>query len=211
MTMNDEMMSIRISDILDGTVSEVAEQQNSAEVPRGSCVECEDQQADVFCEQCLDDFCTVCFTHQHRKGTRQKHSIKKLRADPVSTGTKQNVSTPAQNTITAEEFIAGGLSVSLSDQAMSAQIIERSKYIPLRLKYEERKFLRLLEAGLNVSEYTDKVDVVIYGSKSKRIVAQIKELCSILSGLVLAADYKVGQQLFQDRDFEGNREFFQTM
>lgn len=89
--------------------------------------------------------------------------------------------------------------------------LERSKYIPLRLTLEERKYLRLLEAALNVSEYTDKIDILSYGSKSKRIVAQIKELCAILSGLVLAADYKVGQELFQDRDFENNAEFFQEM
>lgn len=33
--------------------------------------------------------------------------------------------------------------------------VERAKYIPLRLALDERKLLRLLEAGLAVSEYTD--------------------------------------------------------
>lgn len=110
--------------------------------------------------------------------------------------------------------------------------VERSKYIPMRLTLGERKYLRLLEAALNVSEYvrrpvpapcgwvvadsyarqTDKVDIIGYGfSKPKRIVQQIRELCAILSGLVLATDYKQGQELFQDRDFKGNEIFFQQL
>lgn len=48
-------------------------------------------------------------------------------------------------------------------------------------------------------------------SKSKRIVHQIRELCAILSGLVLAADYKQGQELFADRDFEANADFYQQI
>lgn len=48
-------------------------------------------------------------------------------------------------------------------------------------------------------------------SKPKRIVQQIRELCAIMSGLVLATDYKQGQELFQDRDFKGNEMFFQQL
>ena len=69
--------------------------------------------------------------------------------------------------------------------------VNRAKYIPVRLTLSERKYLRLLEAALKVSEYTDKIDIIGAAlSKPKRIVAQIRELCAILSGLVLAADYK---------------------
>jgi len=90
--------------------------------------------------------------------------------------------------------------------------VERSQYIPLRLTYGERKYLRLLEAALQVSEYTDKIDTLGFGlSKPKRIVHQIRELCAILSGLVLAADYKQGQELFTDRDFQSNADFYQTI
>ena len=35
--------------------------------------------------------------------------------------------------------------------------VERAKYIPLRLSMAERKKLRLVEACMEVSEYTDKV------------------------------------------------------
>jgi hypothetical protein len=78
--------------------------------------------------------------------------------------------------------------------------VERSKFIPLRLNLAERKYLRLLEAALSVSEYTDKIDTIGFGlSKAKRIVQQIRELCAIMSGLLLSADYKRGQELFTDR------------
>jgi|ERR1700722_2297990 len=88
--------------------------------------------------------------------------------------------------------------------------VERSKFIPMRLTLPERKYLRLLEAALTVSEYTDKIDTLGFGySKAKRIVHQIRELCAIMSGLVLSADYKQGQELFADRDFESNADFYQ--
>jgi len=65
---------------------------------------------------------------------------------------------------------------------------------------------------LQVSEYTDKIDTLGFGlSKAKRIVHQIRELCAILSGLVLAADYKQGQELFTDRDFASNSDFYQKV
>jgi Protein of unknown function (DUF2009) len=90
--------------------------------------------------------------------------------------------------------------------------VERAKYIPVRLTLGERKYLRLLEAALLVSEYTDKIDVIGFGlSKTKRIVHQIRELCAIMSGLLLSADYKMGQELFTDKDFQANEDFYQTV
>ena len=96
--------------------------------------------------------------------------------------------------------------------AVGEWFVERAKYIPLRLTLVERKYLRLLDAALQVSEYTDKIDTLSFGlSKAKRIVHQIRELCAILSGLVLSADYKLGQDLFADRDFQRNADFYQQI
>ena len=86
--------------------------------------------------------------------------------------------------------------------------LERAKYIPLRLDHDERKYLRLLEAALHVSEYTDVVDVYTYKSKTQRISRMIKEICAIMSGLVVASDYRAGQKLIQDREFKDNAKFF---
>lgn len=77
----------------------------------------------------------------------------------------------------------------------SNSFTERAKYIPLRLQLDERKNLRLLEAALSVSEYTDRVDVSSWKSKTSRIHVQIKDICAILSGLMVATDYAKGQKL----------------
>ncbi|KAF8708135.1 hypothetical protein RHS03_03444, partial [Rhizoctonia solani] len=90
-----------------------------------------------------------------------------------------------------------------------SSLAKRAKSIPLRLTLQERKLLRLLESALHVSEYTDRVDILSYNSsRTKRAAAQIRELCSILSGLCLAADYKAGQELFEGRDFAANEAWF---
>lgn len=131
---------------------------------------------------------------------------------------------PATNNGVDNGFIDGGgedgdlsmdetsvtLRASLTDKTSTNSVASRAKYIPLRLSPEERKLLRLVEAALNVSEYTDVVDVLSSRFKSKhRIHAQIRDLCSILTGLAVANDYAQGQKLVADRDFADNEEFFQ--
>ncbi|KAH9927091.1 uncharacterized protein BXZ73DRAFT_49004 [Epithele typhae] len=213
------------------------EEARAENVVQGFCIECEDQPAQLFCETCSDNFCEVCFAAQHRKGSRKRHASKLLsrpqekkakiegnaaggglsNGDEMHTDDSDAEDSDEELERAATEAASSKLEISLSAQPTPGSMVgewfvERAKYIPVRLTLEERKFLRLLEAALNVSEYTDKIDTIGFGlSKAKRIVQQIRELCAILSGLVLSADYKQGQELFQDRDFQSNEDFYQSI
>ena len=55
-----------------------------------------------------------------------------------------------------------------------------------------------------------QVDVLTYGSRAKRIHKQLLDVCAILSGLYVAADYRGGQKLVKDREFVQNEEWFRT-
>ncbi|BDA42942.1 UPF0652 protein [Coccomyxa sp. Obi] len=89
--------------------------------------------------------------------------------------------------------------------------LERSRFIPLRLSADERRLLHLLEAALSVSSYTDKVDILSWRNKTQRVHVQVKDICAILSGLVVAQDYKKGQALVVNRNFADNAEWFQNV
>ncbi|KAF8597472.1 hypothetical protein BDV93DRAFT_610398 [Ceratobasidium sp. AG-I] len=185
----------------------------------GYCIECEDQPANVRCQVCEDDFCDVCFQAQHRKGNRKSHTSRPLHepTDSKPKPTTENGATHDQDEEMTEDDAADETEPTPASSAPAppgptytpASLADRSKHIPLRLTLVERKLLRLLEAALHVSEYTDRVDILSYNStRTKRAAAQIRELCSILSGLCLAADYKEGQELFQGRDFAANEAWF---
>eukprot|EP01054_Gregarina_sp_Poly1_P001534 Gregarina_sp_Poly_1__1533@NODE_1387_length_4237_cov_146_288729_g928_i0_p1_GENE_NODE_1387_length_4237_cov_146_288729_g928_i0NODE_1387_length_4237_cov_146_288729_g928_i0_p1_ORF_typecomplete_len643_score98_41DUF2009/PF09418_10/3_9e03DUF2009/PF09418_10/1_7e66DUF2009/PF09418_10/9e127RNA_pol_Rpc82/PF05645_13/0_039RNA_pol_Rpb6/PF01192_22/0_74RNA_pol_Rpb6/PF01192_22/4_5e03_NODE_1387_length_4237_cov_146_288729_g928_i0501930 len=85
-----------------------------------------------------------------------------------------------------------------------------AKWTPLRLTWAEREIYKLLESTLYISDYTDNIDIYHSGHKNKQIVKQIRQICSILSGLVIARDYEEGQRLLKDRDFRRLAPFFQT-
>lgn len=92
---------------------------------------------------------------------------------------------------------------------ISLEEIERmARVTPLRLSYDERVFLRLLESTLEVSEYTDKVDILHHRSAAKQMAHEIKQIYAVLSGLSIAHQYDVGQRLIKERDFNANADFF---
>eukprot|EP00124_Ichthyophonus_hoferi_P004647 Ihof_evm2s538 gene=Ihof_evmTU2s538 len=188
-----------------------------AQCVKGMCVECGDQPAMVTCEQCTDDFCDVCFQALHRKGQRRRHIPKALpETEQAANITKiPRLDTQPTSYPEAESIQKNGETTQDESKptftSVGEYFVERAKYIPLRLTFEERKYLRLLEAALNVSEYTDKVDIFSHKTRAKRIVEQVKDICAILSGLLVAADYKAGQRLVKDREFAQNAEFFQEV
>ena len=98
------------------------------------------------------------------------------------------------------------------------------------MKEEERSLLHVLEATLQTSDYTDKVDVSRsdygYGSgffgffsswstenpsKKDLIEKSLNQIFSILTGLVLCSNYSNGMELISKEKFAENEIFFQNI
>ena len=87
---------------------------------------------------------------------------------------------------------------------------ERAKYIPLRLSYEERKSLRLVNACISVSDYTNAVDVS-FKNKAKRHHTQLQFIVAFLSGIIAALNYDEGQKVLENRNFAPHQNLLQNM
>ena len=124
---------------------------------------------------------------------------------------EENEASSSNNKSSSSNTLANSFFSSKKVKEVNVDLIERSKHVPLRLSLEQRKVLRLCEAALDVSEYTDKVDVLSWKSKTGRIHEQIRDICAVLSGLAIASDYEVGQKMIKDRSFEDNAEYFATV
>lgn len=90
---------------------------------------------------------------------------------------------------------------------MTDEFIEFVKHVPMRLSSEERRLYKICESVLKISDYTTKIDQ----NYSKRVIDQITELNTILSGIVLCSDYEKGQELMKERNLEENEEFFKKI
>ncbi|CAD7946561.1 unnamed protein product [Amoebophrya sp. A120] len=70
------------------------------------------------------------------------------------------------------------------------ELVKTTKHAPLRMTEAERQVWKILEAALQVSEYTDKIDVLaIRGNKTDTIVEEILELCNGIAGMIVANSY----------------------
>jgi hypothetical protein len=114
----------------------------------------------------------------------------------------------------AEERRAADLQLNMmSDHAEHSSVRvmrERAKYIPLRLTYEERKSLRLVNATINVSDYTTAVDIP-FKNKARRHHVQLQHTVAFMSGLLAATNYDIGQGVLQDRNFTPFEDDIKTM
>ncbi|KAL0479207.1 hypothetical protein AKO1_008039 [Acrasis kona] len=149
------------------------------------CIECEDP-ACMRCEDCGDDFCTMCFRTIHMHGTRRYHKVRQFAE--------------------AKESLS-----SLLVTPTSNLICDRARYIPLRLELAERKSLRLLEGVIKSNAYTDRVDTTNHKNEQKRLFAQMKCIHSILCGLVVGRDYDKGRAITESTNFKVYEKFYRRV
>jgi len=194
----------------------------------------------MYCNQCEEQFCEVCYHNLiHRTGKRKTHTYTLLHPEqPLQTSSSQidlpsaippnqsngNVAAENKDIVDDDEPMTDArLSAELEQGVANPYTTEtslkygkylrdRCRYIPLRLLPHERQLLHLLTAALSVSEYTSRVDILpTHVSRTKRMVVQLKQICAILSGLVVAYDFRLGQEMLVEREFADNAEWFQSV
>lgn len=220
------------------------------------CVECSDVQASVHCLGCDDVFCGLCYQWLHKKGKRKEHNHKPLVNNqqsshqneenlPQKNNNSNNILLPGERDEiklegegTTKHFMESfeqELQERAKQRASAAQGIEmkneleeRVKFIPMRLLEEERKLLRLIEGAMEISEYTDKVDVsnndygfgfmffysnreVAPRNKDDIIKRELDEIFSLLMGLYTSDNFKAGQRMIEEKKFKDNERFFQRV
>ncbi|TID29994.1 hypothetical protein CANINC_001506 [Pichia inconspicua] len=216
-----ETKQYTLSDLLDAGNNDDLEIAAEGEVdigvgelaPEDTCVDCERMPKEIYCEDCDENFCKVCMQFVHRGGKRKNHIFKQLVDDEIKIDDQNDQIVAGEGDEVTDEVKDGMVNDDgkLDSDKILKQIKKKIKFIPMRLSYEERQHLKLLEAALSVSEYTDKVDIISYTSKTKRMISQLKEMCSILAGLVVSSNMKVGQELIVDKDFVNNAEWYKNI
>ncbi|GLE11736.1 hypothetical protein PINS_up024329 [Pythium insidiosum] len=101
----------------------------------------------------------------------------------------------------------------MGDEAVSpacSALRKDAAYIPLRLTEDERALFTLLDASLNVSEYTDKVDCCRTAHQSSASSGAEGGLQHAF-GMMVATDFRKGKRLVLNTKFEENEEFFRRV
>lgn len=187
-----------------------------------NCVDCLQMSKELFCKDCEENFCRVCFQFAHKGGKRKHHKFDELikikKNNEIDKQDKNDTNDEEHEPEKEDEEQDFEEKLKNQDKTLTEKHIEilrkikkNIKFIPMRLTYDERQLLKLLEAALTVSDYTDKVDIISYTSKTKRIITQLKEICSILAGLVVSSNMKVGQKLIENKNFVDNAEWYKMI
>lgn len=93
-------------------------------------------------------------------------------------------------------------------------IEELAKFIPLRLDATERSLLKVLESALDVSEYTDVVDVTfshLKKSKQSRMISALVDTLNITEGLIISTNLGHGEKMFGGKKHDENVPFYATI
>jgi len=117
----------------------------------------------------------------------------------------------------ADEVVGIQTMSNSTDITDANQFIDMAKFVPLRLEYNERRYLRLLESTIDSSEYTDRVDGIPISRSTThqhRLTALIlKNICSLLSGLLIAHDSssKTVEAVLENREFTKYQNFYRKV
>lgn len=113
-----------------------------------------------------------------------------------------------------EVMSRGGDGDDLSFSSMVGKMTARFETIPMRLTIEERRLLNVLENALEVTEYTDNVDVTFSHtkqSKQSRIIEGLVDTLSIACGLLLSNNLSKGESLMEGKTLTENVPFFSDL
>jgi hypothetical protein len=144
--------------------------------------------------------------------------IKHLLEVQMKSNLKQSNKESSSSSFFSNRFNRGSSNMAaaaIADPRVAVQLgqyfLERSRYIPVRLSYEERKHLRQCKALMRGHEYTQKVDGKKYKTPVKRAHAKVKAIASVLTGMVSCLSLDAGRDLAQKKDFHRYRKAIQTL
>ncbi|CAB1120350.1 unnamed protein product [Ectocarpus sp. CCAP 1310/34] len=242
--------------MLDGdstAMEEEEEEEGAGSREVETCIECEDQHAELVCVSCEEPFCRPCWGSLHRQGKRAEHVTRAILGEVMPAPTAPTSSTeppppPLPERGGHNDVVGGGSEQSDSEGSAcdgdgddehgggdaiesglgqggggggghkkkgrrrakrgespwgrlavgmhGSSVLEECRFIPLRLDARERGLLAMLKGALNVSEYTDRVDVYSsrWSFKARTINEELRMTLAALSGMMVAGERNWGQK-----------------
>jgi hypothetical protein len=165
-----------------------------------------------------------------KKDKGDKKPARPLLGSQTGKGPQQQAGKGGAKGAAAAAAAAAASAGSMFASRLSNQLLwSMADHVPVRLDEHERRLLRLVDGALDISEYTDVVDVAAnmmgyggggYGGRSSyaggatgangRIVDQLKEIFQLFIGLELTSNFKHGCELGQGA-VKDDAKFYQHM